>query len=154
MTITLTTNRCFTPELANKTLPLVRAIVSDVCELRQSVRERQERVEALLADHQCEQASPYHDELAAMRRSLDQDQRQIRSYLRELATIGVMYITEGTRSAVHFPATVGGRTVYLSWSTTESEVQGWREHDEPLTVCHDLSEVKFSDTPTPYATTT
>lgn len=143
---TLTAKRCFTPEQANKTLPLVRAIVADVCELRQSVRERQERVEAILAERKHEQSSPYHDELAAMRRSLEQDQRQIRSYLRELATIGVAYITEGSRSAVHFPASVGGRTVYLSWSTSQPEVQGWREHGEPLTVCHDLNEVKFTDT--------
>ena len=62
--------KTFTIEQANATLPLVRAIVSDLVELSVEVAERRQRVGYLLKHRRKNENDPYWQELAAMEVSL------------------------------------------------------------------------------------
>jgi hypothetical protein len=127
----------FTVEQANRALPLVRAIVSDLAPLWQDVLQRQQRLAHLLADRQLEMGDPYGDELADMQQALELDAERVRSYIEELHEIGVE--AKGPEGLVDFPARLDDRPVCLCWKLGESEVLFWHEVDagfagrQPLT---------------------
>ncbi|QDV67895.1 hypothetical protein Poly24_16000 [Rosistilla carotiformis] len=146
MTTTAAATRWFTPEKADKTLPLVRAIVSDIKELREAVRSRQSRVDEVLTSRPDSGSGPYHEELEAMRRSLNEDRRQIRAFISELTAIGAE-IVEGDDAAVEFPAWVEGHAVRLRWSLNQPKVASWRELADPVTTCREVDSLHFTDGP-------
>ncbi|WP_417745336.1 DUF2203 family protein [Rosistilla oblonga] len=146
MTTTAAATRWFTPAKADKTLPLVSAIVSDIKELREAVKLRQSRVDEVLMSRPDASSGPYHEELEAMRRSLDEDRRQIRAFISELTAIGAE-IVEGDDSAVEFPAWVEDRAVRLRWSLNEPGVSSWRELADPITTDRDIDSVLFGEGP-------
>lgn len=147
MPTTASATHWFTPEEANKTLPLVRAIVSDIQELRESVRSRQTHVDRML-DARGDGTSPYQDELEAMRRSLREDNRQIDRFIGELTAIGVL-VVEGDRPAVEFPAWQSTRAVRLCWNLGDSEIVSWRELNDPENRRRKVADVKFGHGPDP-----
>ena len=147
MPSTASTTHWFTPDEANKTLPLVRAIVGDIQELRESVRNRQSHVDRMI-EARGDGASPYQDELEAMRRSLGNDQRQIKLFISELAAIGVDF-TEGDGSSVEFPAWQDARAVRLCWSLGDEEIIAWRELNDPVDRRRTLDAIEFGHGPDP-----
>lgn len=146
MTITAAATRWFTPEGADKTLPLVSAIVADIKELREAVKMRQSRVDEALQLHPEPISGPYQEELEAMRRSLNDDRRQIRSFVSELTAVGVE-IVDGDDTTVEFPAWVGHRAVRLQWILNEPNVRSWRELNDPISTHRDLASISFGDGP-------
>jgi hypothetical protein len=115
----------FTVAEANATLPYVRAIVRDVIELAQSLRERQERLRlqparpgVLSTAHQEERA---HDEA-----EFERGQVRMREYEQELRQIGVE-LKDCFTGLIDFPALRNGRPVYLCWRMDEPAVAYWHE---------------------------
>ena len=111
---------------ANKTLPLVRAIVRDLAEVMQRVMETGRRLEHLAGGRDLSASNPYEDELAEMQRSLDADSEQVSVYMRELLDLGIEP-DEIVPGVVDFPAEMDGRLISLSWQYDEPELLFWRE---------------------------
>lgn len=124
--------RLFTVEQANATLPLVRAIASDLAALARDVIERRERVKAILAmaermgDRRSRDA--YGEEVALVEEELERDIRRLQEYVEELRALGVEP-KGATEGLVDFPTMMDGRPVYLCWKVGEPEVLYWHEID-------------------------
>ena len=96
--------RLFTVAEAQRTLPLVRAIVQDVLDLGARARE-------VLSGRDDE---PTMDEL----------QNELREHLAELAGIGCYYKDWNFQiGLVDFPALIDGEVVFLCWRSDEPELR-------------------------------
>src|SRR5262245_1562559 len=131
------TKPLFTPADANKVLPLVRSIVTDVvtefARMRDAGRERR----ALEVETQSHPAGGVATAESATKTLIERlkaevNERSVRidGYLKELADLGVE-VKDLERGLVDFPAERGGRPIYLCWELGETLVTHWRGVDEP-----------------------
>jgi len=120
--------RLFTIEEANATLPLVRAITSDLVELSRDVVDRRQRLAQLTAGRNLQSGDLYDEELAQIAEELQKDEMRVGEYVDELRELGLepRGLTEGL---VDFPSMMDGRMVYLCWKLGEDEVAYWHERD-------------------------
>ena len=118
--------RVFTPDQANATLPLVRAIVNDLVGLSRDLGERRQRLGLLLAGKAKKARDPYHEELVQIQRDMDKDMKRLKEYVEELRTLGVEP-KSGSDGLVDFPAVLDGRKVYLCWKLGEPQVLFWHD---------------------------
>lgn len=123
-----TPEKLFTVEEANRTLPLVRAIVSDITNLSHEVIERRHRLGQMTAGRDLDQSDLYAGELAEIQKDLERDTHRLQEYIKELRELGVE--PKGPEGLVDFPAMMEGRLVYLCWKLGEPEVLFWHEVDE------------------------
>lgn len=107
-------SRLFTPASANRALPLVRSIVSDILERASEVRS----LTALSRD-------PASDpEIAAQ-------WKEIRSLVSELQDLGVEFKDPSLEiGLVDFPAEIDGQPVHLCWRRDEPTVTHYHGRDE------------------------
>jgi hypothetical protein len=117
--------KVFSVEEANRMLPLVRAIVTDLVQLSCEVTDRRHRLNHLLSGRDLEANDVYSDELAEVERGLRRDTQRLREYVEELRQLGVE--AKGDDGLVDFPAILEGRPVCLCWKLGEPEVQFWHE---------------------------
>ncbi|MGO8748579.1 MAG: DUF2203 domain-containing protein [Thermoguttaceae bacterium] len=122
--------KIFTASQANATLPLVRAIVSDLVSLAKEVTDRRQRLSLLTGGRprQDKTKDLYQQELTQIEEELEKDGRQLEEYVRELRQIGVEP-KSATEGLVDFPTLVDGRPAYLCWKLGEAEVLYWHELD-------------------------
>lgn len=113
---------------ANATLPLVRAIVKDIVELANSLRDRQERLERLASGHKGRLGEAYTEELELLRQEQDRADERMREYVQELSALGVE-LKDYYMGLVDFPAWKDGHEVYLCWRLGEPAVEHWHEVD-------------------------
>lgn len=98
----------FTPYEANKTLPLVRKIISDILEESRSIRELVD-----LVDDHPELHSKIHKKFSTLE-----------TYLDELSEIGCHYKQMNVKiGLVDYPALINGEKVYLCWKSDEDEIK-------------------------------
>ena len=126
----------FTPAEANATLPLVRAIVSDLVVLSR-FGERRQRISPLLAGKAKKARDPYHEELVQTQKDMDRDIIRLKEYVEELRALGVEP-KSGTEGLVDFPAMLDGRPVYLCWKLDEPRVQFWHDLEAGFAGRHPL----------------
>jgi len=104
---------CFSPEQANRTLPLVRRIVDDVLQRGRELRQL---------------ASSTPDERGQAR--IARLQAELAHLSGELEQIGCSYKDWGFElGLVDFPAKLGGREVLLCWRSDEPRVAWYHEPD-------------------------
>lgn len=120
--------KLFTVEEANLSLPLVRAITTDLVKLASEVVERRQRLAMLTAGRQRETGNPYSDELTAIEAEIDKDAVRLRGFVEELAELGVEP-KSAIDGLIDFPSLQDGRVVYLCWKLGEPEVMHWHELD-------------------------
>ncbi len=119
--------KLFTPEQANATLPLVRAIVTDMVDLARDVEERRQRLTLLMAGRHGTSSNPlYNEELEQTEIELEKDHDQLRDYVRELQELGVEP-KDPFAGLVDFPCLRDGRVVYLCWKLGEPRIDYWHE---------------------------
>ncbi len=118
--------KIFTPAEANATLPLVRAIVSDLVDLSCELTERRQRLSMLVGGKAGNSHDPYHEELVQVQKEMEKDTARLREYVEELRALGVEP-KGGTQGLVDFPALLNGRKVYLCWKLGESRVLFWHD---------------------------
>ena len=121
-------SKTFTVQEANATLPLVRAIVSDLVRLARDVVERRQRLSALTAGRPHNSNDLYHQELAQIEEELEKETRQLEEYVKELRQLGVEP-KSAADGLVDFPSVLDGRTVYLCWKLGEPEILHWCDRD-------------------------
>lgn len=123
------TGKVITVELANRMLPLVRAIAADLTQLSQDVSERRNRLELLMPkEDQDSSDNIYRDELREIQREVRSESQRIREYVEELRQLGLMVGEED--GTIEFPSELEGRRIMLSWKLGESELLFYRELDD------------------------
>lgn len=115
----------FTVDDANRTLPLVRRIVSDAVrdywQWQEKVREYEEVAANRLVDQPNEDADRLEREATELAREID-------GYVAEIRELGVEMKGFDT-GLVDFPGEVDGKPVMLCWQLGEDSVQYWHEED-------------------------
>jgi hypothetical protein len=117
--------KLFTPELANRSLPLVRRIVEDIVVQFARWQARVREFEMVSATNSVALPDPraveLEREVAVLAAELDH-------YQRELVALGVEF-KDYTQGLVDFPAKRDDRIVYLCWRLGEPAVEFWHEVD-------------------------
>ncbi len=111
----------FSVEEANRTLPLVRRVVSDIVSTHRRLMERAEEYRALAAEA---------DAHVVRRDEVERDLRElsgaVNSFVGELTDIGVLF--KGFENGlVDFYATLDGRPVFLCWKLGEASIEWFHE---------------------------
>ena len=114
---------------ANRVLPLVRSIVTDIVANNRRMREltRERRALGVGADATAER--PFADSLAAIKVEVDELSVRQDECLRELTELNVD-LKDTERGDVDFACERGGRTVLLCWELGEPSVMYWHGVEE------------------------
>jgi len=116
----------FTVAQANATLPLVRAIVTDITTLARELDERQERIDRLRPSKSNTLRDAYREEVDQIVSEMERSRRRLVECVEELTQLGIE-IKDIRVGLVDFPCWVGNREVYLCWRLGEPEVGFWHE---------------------------
>jgi len=114
----------FTLEEANRTLPYVRAIVTDIVHAYGEWQEGVRRYEVIAAGSRGDEGET--DEQVALREAVDALARQINGYMDELSQVGCVFkgFDDGL---VDFRSRLNDRDIFLCWKLGESEIGHWHE---------------------------
>ncbi len=105
----------FTPQEAQKTLPLVRQIIRDIINNSFQIRTIVESMGGEVYEN---------EEVKKLAREID-------GFIKELEEIGCYYKDWNfSIGLVDFPAIIDGREVYLCWRSDEDEIKYYHEIDE------------------------
>lgn len=115
----------FTVDDANRTLPLVRRIVSDAVRDYWRWQEKVREYEEVAANRLVDQPNGDADRLEREATDLA---REIDGYVAEIRDLGVEMKGFGT-GLVDFPGEMDGKPVMLCWQLGEESVQYWHEED-------------------------
>ena len=111
----MTPEKLFTPESANRTLPLVRKIVADVLDTGRKLKALSHTVRG-------------PDELAAESQRLV---AELQKLLAEFVPVGCFFKDWNfEHGLVDFPAVIGGRRVMLCWRSDDPNVKFFHGFDE------------------------
>lgn len=126
MSAKLASRPLFTLASANRMLPLVRMIVSDIVELFRDVRDREERLNGLRqGDARSKQRGDlYDEEVEQIRQDLEKDVERLQSFVDELLELGVEF-KDPVIGLIDFPAMMDGQEVYLCWKLGEPTITHW-----------------------------
>ncbi|MSR06157.1 MAG: DUF2203 family protein [Gemmatimonadetes bacterium] len=117
----------FTVDQANKTLPLVRRVVSDIVDEHRRWKDFVFRYELLAASSKAEEGESADQ--VTMREMVDQSARKITAYQAELTGIGCVF--KGFEDGlVDFHHQMDGRDVLLCWRLGEDKVEHWHEVED------------------------
>lgn len=122
--MTVAGSKQFTIASANRTLPLVRAIVSDIVELYKDVADRERRLRELRPRKRVLSRIPIPKSLSRFALISNVMWEKLQGFVNELHEIGVVF-KDPVQGLVDFPARLNGDDVYLCWKLGESEVQFW-----------------------------
>jgi hypothetical protein len=118
----------FTAAQANASLPLVRAIVSDIVHRAAELRERHERLRGVGPSDQTSLDKAHREEVSQIQADLERDQEAISEYFAELSRLGIE-LKDPFTGLVDFPCWMNDHEVYLCWRHGEPEVAHWHELD-------------------------
>ncbi len=126
MSAKLAPRQYFSVASANQTLPLVRAIVSDIVELYPEVRDREERLTRITRGRSKDSRTDdvYTEEVEQVRQDLERDVERLQGFIDELQELGVEF-KDPVLGLVDFPAKRSGKEVCLCWKLGEPTVDYW-----------------------------
>ncbi len=123
--MTITDHDLWTPERANKALPLVKRITEDVV---MSYRRWQELVERYEVASLRSTGTKVDPEAEVLARDVQQAAREVQEFLAELAELGVE--CKGMEQGlIDFPGERDGVPVYWCWMRGERSVAHWHTRD-------------------------
>ena len=126
-----TPQKYFTVEEANRMLPLVGRILTDIVELFGSVHElrlRLDRIRHRRGSDSREQGNPYDEELLQMEKELEQGIQRVEEFIDELKSLNVE-LKDPVSGLIDFRSQADGRDIYLCWKLGEEEISHWHELD-------------------------
>lgn len=132
MNAQVTRSKHFTVTAANRTLPLVRAIVADIVTLYREVHDRQTRLAAMKRGRtksSTRQDDPYREEVEQVQRELDREIERLQGYVHELQELGVE-LKDPATGLVDFPTQMDGQDAFLCWQPDEKEVGFWHTRED------------------------
>jgi hypothetical protein len=119
--------RYFSVDEANKALPLVKVIVTDIVQQFRVVNDLKQRLSAVLNERRRPPSDPYSEELAQTQAEFETEEEKLASYIDELTKLGVEL--KGPDGLCDFYSLMDGREVYLCWRLGEPQVMFWHELD-------------------------
>lgn len=122
-------DQLYSLELANKTLPLIQAIVGDIVASFPYVQERHYRLTQIGRGKSGNGFSDYEDELDSSWSILDQERAELESYIAELDSLGVI-LRDPVAGYIDFPSQYEDRPIALCWKLGEKEITHWHELEE------------------------
>src|SRR5262249_42654164 len=134
--------RYFTVDEANKALPLVKMILSDIVRQNRVVEDLQQRLSMVSRERRRPSNDLYTEELQQSQAELETEEAKLQSYVDELSRLGVEF--KGTDGLCDFYAMMDGKEVFLCWRLGEPEVMYWHELDAGFAGRQRLSPVSAS----------
>ncbi len=128
--------RFFTIEQANRSLVLLKRIVTDIIDDYSRLLDLQEIIEIAEFDGDIDKCESTQDEIVEIADKLH-------LYIEELDTIGVE-LTDWTDGVVDFPFVIDGREIRLCWKYGENQVNHWREFGADFTARQPLETLVTS----------
>ena len=125
------TLRRFTLDEASAMLPLVRSIVSDICQVFQSVTARRMDLHRLFRKGNRGAGRVYDDEMAESRADLQAEYDRIWQYREELESLGIQ-LRQPEEGLIEFPTQIDGQLGYFSWRLGESNITHFRMASQPM----------------------
>lgn len=116
----------FTVAEANATLPLVRAVVSDIAALAPRFFELRERIVRMGPPESANPGNPYFEEEQQIREEFEKNQERMVELIEELGGLGIE-LKDFRTGLIDFPCWRDDREVYLCWKLGEPEVGHWHE---------------------------
>jgi hypothetical protein len=116
----------YTVAQANATLPLIRAIVTDITHLAQELQERYDRLRRVLPSERAVIDDAHREELQHMQAEQERGEERMREYVQELTNLGVE-LKDYQSGLIDFPCWMDNHEVYLCWRLGEPEVAHWHE---------------------------
>lgn len=138
----------FDIEGANRVLPLVRSIVTDIVANFRRMRDLTREQRALKADAATAASPTTIAALAAMKAEAEERSSRMEDYLRELSDLSVD-LKDPDRGLVDFACERGGRTILLCWELGEPAVAHWHGADENFFDRRPLSSLPSAGTSDP-----
>jgi hypothetical protein len=120
--------RYFSVEEANRTLPLVKVIVTDIVRQYRLVEDLRQRLSAVLNERKRPASDPYSEELAQTQAELESEEEKLANFIDELTKLGVE-LKGPLDGLCDFWTMMDGREVYLCWRLGEPQVLHWHEPD-------------------------
>ena len=118
----------FTVDDANRTLPLVRRIVSDAVRDYWRWQDKVRQYEEVAAQRGIDDPGEVSQVAERLERETEELARGIDGYIAEIRELGVEFKGFDT-GLVDFPGEVEGKPVLLCWQLGEESVQYWHEED-------------------------
>ena len=118
----------FTVDTANKMLPLVRSIATDIVQKFRELGDLRERLELLQGTRSQGLSSAHREEVEEVEREFERTKDGLAGLVAELGELGVEL--KGPDGLVDFPAIMDDREVYLCWKLGEPNVAWWHEKHE------------------------
>lgn len=145
MSAKLAPRQYFSVASANQTLPLVRAIVSDIVELYGEVRDREERLTRITRGRSKDSRPDdlYTEEVEQVRQDLERDVERLQGFIDELQELGVEF-KDPVMGLVDFPAKRDGKEVCLCWKLGEPSVDYWHTVESGFQGRQPLSDTEMS----------
>ena len=128
-TISVADSRHFSLDQATASLPLVSSILADLVELSNAMVTRRELLSQVKEQRSKNELRIYDEELQDVEDCLKADAERLKSYVEELADLGV-HVRSIPDGVVGFPSVLKGRQVYLSWKLGEPQIAYWHGQDE------------------------
>jgi len=120
--------KVFTVEEADKTLPLVRAIVGDIVREYGAVEELRKRLASVTRDRRRPSNDVYTEEIAQSQAEMERGEARLGGLIDELTALGIEL--KGPEDGLcDFPSVRDGRPIYLCWRLGEPQVGHWHELD-------------------------
>jgi len=132
-----TRRRYFTVEEANKALPLIRMIMTDIVEQYRVVEDLQWRLSMVVKGRKGS-GTANSEELEQSQAELEAEDRKLAAYIDELKRLGVEF--KGPDGLCDFYSLRDGREVFLCWRLGESAVSHWHELDSDYSGRQPLNE--------------
>ena len=117
--------KVFTPDEANRTLPLVRRIVQDVVDAYARWQDGTRELELIAVSARAEQ---YDERRQTVEQEVQDIAAEISGYERELEDLGIL-LKDYAIGLVDFPGELDDRPVYLCWRLGEPTVAFWHDRD-------------------------
>ncbi len=118
----------FSVEEANKSLPLVKAIVEDIVRQSRLVDNLQQRIARVARESRRPSDDPYSEEIAQTQNELEVEGERLQGYVDELKSLGVELKSDEI-GLCDFRSLMNGHEVYLCWRLGEASVMFWHELD-------------------------
>jgi hypothetical protein len=139
-------SRIIALEDANRMLPLLRRIVSDIMTNWEKIIQKRTQLECLEkgldASGRGQAPKDVGKRIETLKFELNYLIDKINNYIREVEDLGC-FVEEFKRGVVNFPSLYNGRKVFLCWKPDDPQVAHWHELDETFndrTPIHDATE--------------
>jgi len=120
----------FSLDEARAMLPLVRSIVSDICQVFRNVTGRRSDLHRLLRRGAKSSGQVYADEVEESRADLQEEYDQIWQFRAELESLGVL-LRQPEEGSIEFPTVLDGREAFLLWRLGDEGIHFFRDADSP-----------------------